>query len=139
MLTVIETKGKRKVDKRDVTFPRQKIVTGFSTLSDGDKIVSGGSKPNEKGEFEAGFPTLAELTSFYKGQVEYPKDSTGKVQDSDCLLKAVVAGWNQTESNNAFARSPAQAIASFGSAAEKMAKLTGLSVLEVKKRFPEMA
>jgi len=138
MLTVIETLGKRKVEGKDVTFPRQKIVTGFTTLKEGDKLISGGNKPNEKGELEAGYPSLAELTSFYKGQVEYPKRE-GKTEDEDCLVKSVVAGWNQTESNNAFARSPAQAQAQFSSAAGKMAKMLNIPVAEVLKRFPEMA
>lgn len=138
MLTIIETRGKRKVDGKDVTFPRQKIVTGFTTLSEGDKVISGGGKPNEKGEFDAGFPTLADLTQLWKGQVEYPKRE-GKIADEDCLVKASLAGWNQNESNNAFARSPAQAIAQQNSAIEKLAKTMGMSVEQIRSRFPELS
>lgn len=131
MLTVIETLGKRKVDGKDVTFPRLKILTGKNAagtnlLGDGDRVIQG-AKPNEKGELiDAGYPTFAELSAYYKGAVEYQKTNAGILDDSiECLVKAAVAGWNQTESNAAFGRSPAQAEAQFDSAFEKMAKAGG--------------
>ena len=131
MLTVIQTIGKRKVDNKDVMFPRQKIITGFCTLKNEDKVIQGG-KADEKGNVEAGYPTFAELVPFYGGQTEYPavKDGAnkGKILDSDCLVKHAVAGWNQNESNSAFGRSPAQAEAQADSAFDKLAKSKGWSV-----------
>lgn len=124
MLTVINTTGKRKVDNKDVTFPRQKIVTGTYEMKQGETVERGG-KPNEKGVLEAGFPTFAELSEFYQGAVEFQKKDGKIVESSPCLVKDAIAGWNQTESNSAFGRSPAQAEAQAESAFEKLAKSKG--------------
>ncbi len=134
MLTAIQTTGKRMVDKRDVIFPRRKLITGFCTLKDGESVIEGG-KADEKGNVDAGYPTFAELTTFYGGIVDYPtvKEgiNKGKILDQDCLVKHAVAGWNQTESNSAFGRSPAQAEAQGESGFMRLAKSKGWSAEQI--------
>lgn len=141
MLTVINSFGKRKIgtakDSPTVTFNRKKIVFGnYKLKTPEDKNVKGeslvpenetvamGAELSTEKELSAGYPTLPELVQFYGGQVDIlGKD--GKEVESQSIVKDIVAGWNQTESNAAFGRSPAQAEATQDSAIAKLLKSMG--------------